>query len=56
MGLWMWSDGYVHEKNEFMGTVVKRVVRKSVHANNNYTWGPAIANETTLLHLKISNC
>ena len=22
----------------FMGTVVKTVVRKSVHANNDYTW------------------
>ena len=37
----------------FMGIVVERVMRKSVHANNNCTWGPAIANETTLLHLKI---
>ena len=27
----------------FMGTVVKRVVRKSDHANNSYTCGPAIA-------------
>ena len=40
----------------FMSTVVKGVVRKSDHANNNYTCGPAMANGTVLLHLLLNPC
>ena len=64
---WMIDDGYGDGINGmgsgigawraldlFMGTMVKRVVRKSDHANNNYTCGPTRANGTALLHLLLN--